>query len=221
MDTIIIEPKVKARAVIIWMHGLGASADDMASLAAQMPGDLPVKHVSLNAPIRPVTINQSMPMPAWYDIVGTTLTDREDEAGILDSSAQILTAVNAERAHGFEDHEIFLAGFSQGGAMALFTALHSLPKLGGVIALSAYLPLHDVCKMTKLERITPMFIAHGSLDPVVLPSWTVQTVAWLRSHGFETLTVRDYPMAHQVCIEEVKDLLTWLETKVKSQVSPN
>jgi phospholipase/carboxylesterase len=208
-----IEPTEAARACIIWMHGLGAGADDMAGLAKQLPLTMPVRHVSLSAPMRPVTLNQGMRMPAWYDITGMSLTDREDKVGILDSEKNILEAVDAQIAAGFAPERIFLAGFSQGGAMALFTALQSKLALGGVMALSAYLPMADVCQ-ANLAKNTPMFIASGRLDEVVLPQWTAKTVRWLRDAAFDTLTIRDYPMAHSVCFEEVQDMAVWLEAQM-------
>lgn len=210
MNAVVIEPKLKAEACVIWMHGLGASADDMAGLASQLPLKVPMRHVALNAPVIPVTLNQRMPMPAWYDIVGIKLTDREDSAGILNSEQIILKAIEQQVADGFTHKQIFLAGFSQGGAMALFTSLHAMPTLGGVVALSAYLPLASECDV-KLNLKTPVFIGSGRSDPMVLPSWTAQSVAWLKQKGFEHITVHDYPMEHSVCIEEIRDLAVWLE----------
>ncbi len=154
MNTVVIEPVQKAQACMIWMHGLGAGADDMAGLAKQLPlKHMPVRHVALNAPVRPVTLNQGMSMPAWYDITGFSLTDREDKAGILASEQIILDVIKAQIADGFSPSTIFLAGFSQGGAMALFTALRTEVALGGVIALSAYLPLASECEI-KLDKKT-------------------------------------------------------------------
>ncbi len=210
MNAIFIEPTQKAKACVIWMHGLGANADDMAGLAKQLPLTTPVRHVALNAPVRPVTLNQGMPMPAWYDITGLSLTDREDKVGILDSEQRILEAVNTQIAEGFSPEAIYLAGFSQGGAMALFTALRTKMALGGVLALSAYLPLAAECQV-QLDRTTPMFIASGSLDEVVLPAWTAKSTAWLREAGFNALTIKEYPMGHAVCIEEMQALTQWIE----------
>ncbi|MCH9757039.1 MAG: carboxylesterase [Gammaproteobacteria bacterium] len=218
MNTVLIEPKQKAQACIIWMHGLGASAEDMAGLAKQLPLNIPVRHVALNAPVRPVTLNQHMPMQAWYDITGMSLTDREDEAGISASEQHILKVIEAQISDGFLPETIFLAGFSQGGAMALFTALQINHALGGVISLSAYLPLASKCEV-KLSKKTPMFIASGRLDQVVLPQWTTKTVTWLRERGFDALTVRDYPMEHSVCIEEVQEMAMWFEKQMISTAS--
>lgn len=210
MNAVVIQSKQKAEACVIWMHGLGASADDMVGLAKQLPLKVPMRHVSLNAPIRPVTLNQHMLMPAWYDIVGMKLTDREDRTGILESERIILKAIEQQVANGFSHKQIFLAGFSQGGAMALFTSLHAVATLGGVISLSAYLPLASDCDV-KLDVKTPIFIGSGRLDPVVLPAWTAESVTWLKNKGFEHLTVHDYPMEHSVCIEEMRDIAVWLE----------
>ncbi|MCH9689419.1 MAG: carboxylesterase [Gammaproteobacteria bacterium] len=208
-----IEPKQKAQACIIWMHGLGASADDMTGLAKQLPLNVPVRHVALDAPTRPVTFNQGMVMPAWYDVKGFTLEDKEDKPGILASKQIILAAIQTQIADGFSPETIFLAGFSQGGAMALFTALHTELALGGVIVLSAYLPLASECK-PKLNRKTPMFIASGVHDQILLPAWTEISVTWLRDQGFDALTVRDYPMEHSVCLEEVQALGVWFEQQM-------
>jgi len=210
VNAVVIEPKQTAEACVIWMHGLGASADDMVGLAKQLPLKVPMRHVALNAPVRPVTLNQHMPMPAWYDIVGMKLTDREDRAGILASERIILNAIEQQVADGFSHEQIFLAGFSQGGAMALFTSLHAMPKLGGVITLSAYLPLASTCEV-KLDVKTPIFIGSGRFDPMVLPAWTAESVAWLQNKGFNHLTVHDYPMEHSVCIDEMRDIAVWLE----------
>jgi phospholipase/carboxylesterase len=218
VNAVVIESKQKAEACVIWMHGLGASADDMVGLARQLPLKVPVRHVALNAPIRPVTLNQHMPMPAWYDIIGMKLTDREDRTGILESEQIILKTIEQQVADGFSHQQIFLAGFSQGGAMALFTSLHAMPTLGGVIALSAYLPLASTCEV-KLNSKTPVFIGSGRFDPMVLPAWTAQSVTWLKNKGFEHITVHDYPMEHSVCIEEMRDIAVWLEMCAVSIIS--
>ena len=216
MNPIFISPKQQARACVIWMHGLVAGAEDMAGLARELPLDTPVKHVALNAPKRPVTLNQGMVMPAWYDIIGQSLTDREDKVGILASEQMILQAIAAQMADGFSPQMIFLAGFSQGGAMALFTGLRATFALGGVIALSAYLPLAASCQIG-LDKKTPMFIASGRLDQVVLPQWTAQSIAWLRAAGFNALTIQEYAMGHAVCIEEIQALAQWLEQQIGDQ----
>ena len=208
-------PQQPAQACIIWMHGLGADAQDMAGLAEQLPVSVAIRHVFIDAPVRPVTINNHMPMRAWYNITGMKLTDREDEAGILQSEALIRQVIEDQIAEGFVSEQIFLAGFSQGGAMALFTGLQTTHPLAGIITLSAYLPLAAICRMS-LHNSTPVFAAAGQYDPVVLPIWTKQSIESLKSRGFQHITWHEYPMEHSICAEEVKDLALWLDKQVAS-----
>ncbi len=215
LNVYVKEPQQQAQACVIWMHGLGADAQDMAGLAAQLPVSVAIRHVFIDAPVRAVTINNHMPMRAWYDIVGIKLTDREDREGIFQSEAMIREVIDSQLAEGFVSEQIFLAGFSQGGAMALFTGLQMTTPLAGIITLSAYLPLADVCRMT-LNNGTPIFAAGGQYDPIVLPAWTKQSVEGLRARGFEQITWHEYPMEHAICAEEVKDLAQWLNIQVAS-----
>jgi phospholipase/carboxylesterase len=214
LNVYVKEPKQQAQACIIWMHGLGADASDMAGLAQQLPlNELAIRHVFLDAPIRPVTLNNGMAMRAWYDL-GMKITDREDKEGILASQALILQVVAKQMNEGFLTKQIFLAGFSQGGAMALYTALHMKTSLGGVIALSAYLPLAAECK-PDLPKDTPMFIACGQYDQIVLPDWTKQSAYWLTAAGYSQLVLHDYLMAHAICAKEIDDLTNWLRIQVR------
>ncbi|WP_347252021.1 alpha/beta hydrolase-fold protein [Legionella sp.] len=216
MNVYIKKPQQQAHSCVIWMHGLGADASDMASLAEQLLlEDLSLRHVFLDAPVRPVTLNNGMAMRAWYDIVGMKLTDREDKEGILQSALFIREVIDSQIKDGFTTEQIFLAGFSQGGAMALYTALHMPTSLAGVIALSAYLPLADQCKAS-LPKTTPVFMAGGQYDPIVLPIWTKQTAEWLTSAGYP-VSMHNYLMEHSVCAEEVNDLSRWLITQVKGE----
>ncbi len=207
------EPQEKAQACVIWMHGLGADAQDMAGLADALPLAIAVRHVFMDAPIRPVTLNNNMPMRAWYDITGLTLTDREDREGILQAEEIIRAVFESQLADGFLPEQIFLAGFSQGGAMALYTGLHTKTKLAGIIALSAYLPLAAECKL-EMDKNTPIFIAGGEYDPIVSPLWTKQGAEWLRAQGCQQISLHEYPMEHAICTEEVRDLAQWLTTQV-------
>lgn len=207
------EPQQKAQACVIWMHGLGADAQDMRGLADQLSVSVEIRHVFIDAPMRPVTLNNNMLMRAWYDIVGMKLTDREDRDGILQSEAMILQVINSQIADGFSSDQIFLAGFSQGGAMALFTGLRSTIPLAGLVVLSAYLPLAADCKAV-LAPNTPIFIAGGQFDPLVLPNWTRQSFDWLQSHHFEHVSWHEYPMEHSICSDEIRDLGRWFNTQV-------
>lgn len=208
-------PSQPAKASVIWMHGLGADSADMVSLVEQLPLAEPIRHVFMDAPIRPITLNNAMPMRAWYDIFGMALTDREDKEGIVSSAAAIHTVMEAEITAGCLPEHLFLAGFSQGGAMALYTGLHTPMRLGGIIALSAYLPMAMASKV-QLDVHTPMFIASGQYDPLVLPAWTKSSAMYLRQKGFQSLVCPDYPMEHTICAEEVKDLATWLTAQVSA-----
>lgn len=218
MNIYLKEPQQQAQACIIWMHGLGADASDMAGLAEQLMLDgLAVRHVFMDAPIRPVTLNNGMAMPAWYDITGVQLTDREDREGIVASQALITEVIETLCGEGFSSKQIFLAGFSQGGAMALYTGLHYAKPLAGIISLSAYLPLATELKARQARDI-PVFIGAGRFDPLVLPQWTQQTVEGLKAAGYNKLSCHDYPMEHAVCIDEIKDLSQWLTVLIKGAV---
>ena len=215
LNVYIKEPQQPAQACVIWMHGLGADAQDMAGLAEQLSLKVPIRHVFMDAPVRPVTLNNHMPMRAWYDIVGMKLTDREDHEGILQSESLIRQVIETQTASGLPSQKIFLAGFSQGGAMALFAGLQLTMPLAGLIVLSAYLPLASTCNIT-LDRHTPIFAACGQYDPMVLPLWTKQGIDGLRDLGFQGIEWHEYPMEHAICADEIKDISHWLNKAVAS-----
>jgi phospholipase/carboxylesterase len=196
---------------VIWMHGLGADAGDMIGLVNELQVSIPLRHVFLDAPVRPVTLNNGMSMRAWYDITGMKLTDREDKVGIFESEAFIRKVIEKQVLDGFSPETIFLAGFSQGGAMALFTGLHTVGRLGGLIVLSGYLPLAAETQL-RLDTNTPMFFASGEYDPLVLPAWTGQCVTYLQERGYQQVVWHRYPMEHSICIEEVQDLQQWISS---------
>lgn len=215
LNVYVKEPTQQAKACMIWMHGLGADSSDMAGLVEELPlSDVALRHVFIDAPVRPVTINNGMSMRAWYDILGTQLTDREDQKGILASQNYIRQIIDAQMKEGFSSNQIMLAGFSQGGAMALYTALNLGTPLAAVVALSAYLPLAAQCNPV-LAKKTPIFLAGGRYDSIVLPVWTKQTAAWLTTTGYENVTLHEYPMEHTICAEEIDDLARWIRTQVK------
>jgi phospholipase/carboxylesterase len=196
---------------IIWMHGLGADASDMMGLVQQLPASkLPLRHIFLNAPVRPVTINAGMSMPAWYDILDVSFAAREDEAGIRASAKLIEHAIEQQISEGLDSQKIMLAGFSQGGAMALFTALNYINPLAGVIALSAYLPLSSQIQIQQPSNL-PLFLGSGRFDPIVMPQWTDKTVQWLKHQSFQQLSWHQYDMEHAVCMEEINDIALWLQ----------
>lgn len=218
MSVYIKDPEGKAQACIIWMHGLGADASDMAGLADQlMIKDVALRHIFMNAPSRPVTLNGGMVMPAWYDIVGLELTDREDKEGIAHSESMIREVIDSQLNDGFNSSQIFLAGFSQGGAMALHTGLHTNSRLGGVIALSAYLPLARFSQAL-LDKSTPFFMGAGTFDPLVKPVWVEQSKEWVAANGYENITFHFYPMEHSICYEEIRDLSVWLCDQIQGVI---
>lgn len=216
MSIHIKDPEQKAHGCIIWMHGLGADASDMMGLANELPLAVPMRHVFIDAPVRPVTLNNHMRMRAWYDIVGITLNDREDKTGILASESLIRGVIEQQLLEGFSADTIFLAGFSQGGAMALYTGLRTTIGLGGVISLSGYIPLLSETRPT-LPSSTPFFIAAGDYDPIVLPVWTAMSTEFLRQQGYQNLAWHRYPMDHSICGDEIRDLSQWL-TKVVEEL---
>lgn len=213
MNVFIHENLLNPKFCIIWLHGLGSDGNDMLGLAKQLPIEYAVKHVCLNAPVRPITCNQNMPMRAWYDITGVKLTDREDKQGILASDQEILKIIANEQANGFESEKIFLAGFSQGGAMALFSGINYSKKLAGIISLSSYLPLVSECKVKDTQL--PIFMASGNFDTVVYPNWTIQSLNWLQNNGIKDIELHEYPIAHAVSIAEIKDIANWINTKIQ------
>lgn len=220
MSIYVKDPQQTPVACVIWMHGLGSDANDMAGLAQELKLTPPLRHVFLDAPVRPVTLNNHMHMRAWYDIYTLQLNAREDMVGAKESARRIYEVIENQLKEGFTHKQIFLAGFSQGGAMALFTALTHCHQLGGIIALSSYLPGIQEIKEVHLDKDTPIFFAFGQQDTVVLPLWSKISVDWLHNNGFTNVELHDYPMGHSVCMEEVLDVSQWLAENI-SQNKPS
>ncbi len=212
LETLEIEPSGPAGASVIWMHGLGADARDFYGIPPELglPDDLHVRHVFPNAPRMPVTINQGLIMRAWYDVAGFGARD-QDEQGIRRAAEWIdeLTAREVER--GAAADRIVLAGFSQGGAMALFAGLRYPESLAGVMCLSGYLLLPDALETeaSDANRSVSIFQAHGRSDPLVPLALGHGTREGLERAGYE-VDYHEYPMAHSVCHEEVRDIGDWL-----------
>jgi phospholipase/carboxylesterase len=213
LKTIEIETAPHPRATVLLMHGLGADGNDFVPIAGEL--DLssvgPVRFVFPNAPIMPVTINGGYQMPAWYDILGPDLAKREDEAGLRASLAAIEALLAREKARGIPAERIVIAGFSQGCAMALLTGLRHAERLAGIVALSGYLPLAatTAAERSAANAHTPIFMAHGQQDNVVVPQRAAASHDALRALGY-SVDWHEYPMAHSVCMEEIADLSQWL-----------
>ena len=213
LNTIDLTPGSPAKATIIMLHGLGADGTDFLPLADELRLDAvgPVRWVMPRAPVRPVTINGGAPMRAWYDIMGTDLVKREDEAGLRDSAAQVLALIAREVALGMPAERIVLAGFSQGCAISLLAGLRCPQRLAGVAGLSGYLPLPAATSAERhaANQATPVFLAHGRQDEMVSLARGQQARDALLALG-QTVQWHDYPMGHSLCIEEVRDLQAWL-----------
>ena len=205
---------------IIWMHGLGADGHDFAPIVPQLENQLkmPVKFIFPHAPVRPVTLNNGLSMPAWYDIksIGTARDlSLEDMA---ESRKQIEAFILAEQDKGMRPEQILLVGFSQGAAVALHTGLRHPSKLAGIIALSGYIPVpsDDGSEYPEINRGMPILIAHGTMDPVVPPVLAEQALEYLKEYEF-TCAFKTYPMEHSVCPEEIADIAAFINELYQNQ----
>ncbi|HEY0179668.1 MAG TPA: carboxylesterase [Dokdonella sp.] len=212
-----IETAANPRHAVIWLHGLGADGHDFEPIVPALvaPGWPPLRFVFPHAPVRAVTLNGGRPMRAWYDIFGTQIADRQDEAGIRASVAQLDRLIEREAARGVPPARVLVAGFSQGGAIALAGGVRHPARLAGIVALSTYLPLAEA---TAAERSganagLPIFFGHGRFDSVVAPALGERSRDLLAGLGY-AVEWHDYPMAHQVCAEEIAELGRWIVAQV-------
>lgn len=212
LPAIVQEPDRPARSAVIWLHGLGASGDDFAPIPPELglPSELAVRFIFPHAPRRPVTINMGMVMPAWYDIKSLDARG-QDEEGIRASARAVEGLIADQIDRGVPAARIVIAGFSQGGAIAIHTGLRFAQKLAGIMVLSAYLPLAEslAAEMTEANRQTSVLMAHGLQDPMVPVALAEHSRAHLESLGVP-IEWHTYPMAHQVCYEEIVAIGKWL-----------
>ena len=196
---------------VIWLHGLGADGHDFEPIVPELhlPAELPLRFVFPHAPVRPVTINGGMSMRAWYDIVSLDAEGRADAKGVYESTALLEGLIAREIDRGIDAKKIVIAGLSMGGAIAINTALHSKESLAGLMALSTYLPLPSEVGASTGGRDLPVFMAHGSFDPMLPMQWGQASAEKLKETGF-AVEWHDYPMAHAVCPEEIRDIREWL-----------
>ena len=213
LETIQIESAPNPTAAVIWLHGLGADGSDFVPIVRELDlsGCPAIRFVFPTAPTMPVTINGGYVMRAWYDILEQDLVRREDEAGLRASQLQIDALIEAEKARGISADRIVLAGFSQGCAMTLQTGLRYPEKLAGLICLSGYLPLRETvpAERSAANQQTPIFMAHGRMDPVVVIERAEKSRDILRDLGYQ-IEWTEYPMQHSVCAEEVDAIGKWL-----------
>jgi phospholipase/carboxylesterase len=213
LECIEIETGPSPTSSVIWMHGLGADGQDFVPIVDElMLPTAPIRFVFPHAPMRAVTINGGYVMRAWYDIVSADLVRREDEAGLRESSRQIEQLIEREKKRGSPANRIVLAGFSQGGAIALFAGLRFGEQLGGIMALSTYVPLKDklIAERHAANLDVPIFMAHGTEDPVVSIDRASSSKAALAAMGYK-IDWRQYPMPHSVCVAEIGDIGTWIK----------
>ena len=206
---------------IIWMHGLGADCWDFVSIVKELalPDDLPLRFIFPQAPTRPITINNGQVMPGWYDISMAELHRKPDEAGVRQSQAAIEQLIAREIERGIPADKIILAGFSQGGAIALQTGLRCREALGGIMALSTYLTLDDslAAEATIANANIPILMAHGTQDPLIPLSLAVASRTKMEARGYK-VEWREYPMQHSLCMEEVEDIGAWIQARFKSRI---
>jgi phospholipase/carboxylesterase len=213
LETIEIESAPDPTAAVIWLHGLGADGNDFVPVVPELDlSDLPVRFIFPHAPMQPVTINNGMVMRAWYDISDAAIR-REDDHGVRASQENVEALIDREFRRGVKSTRLVLAGFSQGGAISLHTALRCTKTLAGVMALSCYLPLADclAAEAAVANRTTPIFMGHGLSDPVVPHARAVESRELLRKCGYR-VEWHDYRMPHSVCGEEIADIASWLRS---------
>ena len=213
---IVVEPAKEASACVILLHGLGADGHDFEPVVGELSEALQerVRFIFPHAPQIPVTINGGAVMRAWYDITnmdGEDFDSRADESGVRTSSAILGDMLDAQIASGIAADRLVAAGFSQGGAIALHTALRYPLPLAGILAISTYLPLQSALAAERSEAngATPIFLGHGSQDPMIPLRYCEQSRRALREFGYPVET-HTYPMAHSVCAEEIRDMDDWL-----------
>ena len=214
LDSIEIETAPSPDAAVVWMHGLGADGHDFEPIVPELglSATTRIRFVFPNAPLRPVTINQGHVMRAWYDIRALAGVRREDEAGVRQSARQIEALIARERQRGIVPGRLVLAGFSQGGAMALHVGLRSPDRLAGILALSCYLPLGSTlaAELSPASRDVPIFWAHGLHDPMLPLAMAEQGREQVAALGYR-IEWHQYPIPHSVSAEEIADVARWLE----------
>ena len=213
LETLELQTGDNPQSSIVVLHGLGADGNDFVPIAQELDlGKIgPVRFVFPHAAVRPVTLNNGYRMRAWYDILGPNLTMGEDEPGLRQSATQVQALLDREAERGIAPERTVLMGFSQGCAMTLLTGLRAPRRLAGLVGLSGYLPLASstAAERSDANRLVPIFLGHGRLDPMVQYARGIETRDALEALGY-TIEWHGYPMEHSVCAEEIADLNRWL-----------
>lgn len=213
LDTVEVGARDNADASVIWLHGLGADGHDFEPIVPELklPRGAAVRFVFPHAPVRPVTVNAGMAMPAWFDLYGIGASLAGDEAGVREAAGWLDGLIRRENRRGVPSERIVVAGFSQGGAVALHAGLRHPQRLAGIMGLSTYLPLADAVadEGSEANRETPVLLAHGSDDPVLPVALGAHSRDALKALGY-AVEWHTYPMAHSVCLEEIRDIGVWL-----------
>lgn len=209
LEAVVQEINPPITAAVIWLHGLGADGHDFANLLPQLqlPSSLGIRFIIPHAPIRPVTINAGYQTRAWYDIYRLDTLEQEDKAGIESSRQSIEQLIKEQQNEGILSTHIILAGFSQGGAVALYTGLRYSEPLGGILGLSTYLPLADFIPASSHK--VPILLTHGTFDDVLPYALGKQARNLLIEKGYP-VEWREYPMGHEVCMAQILDIRAWL-----------
>lgn len=209
------------KGTVIWMHGLGADCWDFVPLIKELglSADLPLRFIFPQAPSRPITINNGYVMPGWYDISMNELERMPDEMGIRESQQSINALIDREISRGIQSSTIVLAGFSQGGVIALQTGLRQPHELAGILALSTYLALEDSLgsEKTAVNVHIPILMTHGTQDPIIPLALARASRDRLKAHGYQ-VEFHEYPMQHQICLEEIQAISLWLQKCYRSPI---
>lgn len=218
LETVELVTGPNPTASVIWLHGLGADGHDFEPIVPELgwPGASDIRYVFPHAPVRSVTLNGGMPMRAWYDILSLTSARGHDRDGVVTSVNQVAELLRREISNGIPSERILLAGFSQGGAIALQLALRFPEKLAGVIALSSYLLFAEKIESQRhvANATLPAFIGHGTADPVVSLEMGEAAARQLEKMG-HPVEWHSYPMQHAVCPEEIGDLSSWMRNHLE------
>jgi phospholipase/carboxylesterase len=207
-----VNPRTEANAAVIWLHGLGANGHDFEPIVPELrlPENLSIRFVFPHSPSIPVSVNNGVVMPAWYDIFEMNLARKVDLKQLSDSAIAVQALIDREIERGIDSNRIIIAGFSQGGAVAYQAALTYQKPLAGLLAMSTYFATKETIELSEVNKQIKLNIMHGSHDPVVDPNLGEGALNSLTDLGYHPL-YKQYPMAHSVCAEQISDISTWIQ----------